>query len=100
MGSAIRSHFSDPRILLLTARRIVELRSSWGRDMVFGEAFRPNRSITGSVWSAIMVAWAVLFIVAWICSSVYLVPLPLQVLSALGRAITGDGLIYELWTSM
>lgn len=63
-------------------------------------ALRPNHSVTSSVWSAIMAAWAGLIFGAWVLSSVYMVPPPLQVLSALGRAVTGDGLIYELWTSM
>jgi NitT/TauT family transport system permease protein len=62
-------------------------------------AFRPNRSVTKKVWATVMAAWALFILAAWVQSAVFLVPGPPQVLSALGRAIAHDGLIYEVWVS-
>lgn len=64
------------------------------------DVFRPNRSVAGAAWAAIVAAWAAAILVAWLASSAFLVPTPLEVLSALGGLVAGDGLLYELWQSM
>lgn len=64
------------------------------------DVFRPNRSVAGTAWAVVVTAWAAAILVAWLASSAFLVPTPLEVLSALGGLLTGDGLLYELWQSM
>lgn len=64
------------------------------------DALRPNRSVAGIAWVAIVAAWASAILLAWAAGSAYLIPTPFEVLSALGRLLTDDGLLYELWQSM
>lgn len=63
------------------------------------DALRPNRSVTGTAWAVVIIVWAAVMSIAWTASSAYLVPSPLEVLSALGRLLTEEGLLYELFQS-
>lgn len=62
-------------------------------------AFRPNRSLTGRVWTVILAGQAVMLLAAWSFGTRFLIPSPLEVLSGWLRMIQEEGLLYELGVS-
>lgn len=64
------------------------------------DAFRPNRVLSGRAWTVILTVQVSALVVAWTLGSAFLIPSPLDVLSAWGRLVREEGLLYELWGSM
>ncbi len=63
------------------------------------KAFLPNGSVSPSGRAAIVAAWAAIILGVWTLGSAFMVPSPLETLSALGRMLTQEGLLYELFQS-
>lgn len=63
-------------------------------------AFKPNKSLTGTAWTVLLIVESAVFIVAWVFGDTLSIPGPLDTLTMLGRLVRNDGLLYELWVSM
>ncbi len=61
--------------------------------------FTPNSPLSPASRSVIAAAWTALLLGAWTLGSALMIPSPLETLSALGRMLTQEGLLYELFQS-
>jgi NitT/TauT family transport system permease protein len=61
--------------------------------------FKAFDSTTKKVFTIILVVEAVLFFLAWMLSSVNLIPTPFEILGAWHKLASEDGLLIELWQS-
>lgn len=64
------------------------------------DAFRPNKSVTGTTWTIIIVAQLVLLLFVWSFGSAFLIPSPIEIGRAWVSLVVNDGMLYELWVSM
>lgn len=64
------------------------------------DAFRPNKSVTGTTWTIIITAQLALLLFIWSFGSAFLVPSPAEIGKAWLSLVTNDGLLYELWVSI
>ncbi len=64
------------------------------------DAFRPNARLSSRAWAVLLAVEGLLLLAAWSMGGALSVPGPLETLSALGRLVTRDGLLYELRVSM
>jgi len=62
--------------------------------------FTPNSPVSPGVRAAIAAAWAAIIVGLWSLGSALMIPSPLETLSALGRMLTQEGLLYELFQSL
>lgn len=64
------------------------------------DAFRPNKTITNTAWTVIIIVQVLILFFVWSLGSSYMVPSP----AAIGRSwldlVQNDGLLYELWVSI
>lgn len=63
-------------------------------------AFTPNASLTSRAWYLLLLVEAGLLLAAWVFGERFMVPGPGDVLSALVRLVSEEGLLYELGVSM
>jgi NitT/TauT family transport system permease protein len=64
------------------------------------DSFRPNKSITGTAWTVIIVAQIVLLLIIWSFGSAYMVPSPIEIGRAWLSLVQTQGLLYELGISI
>ncbi len=64
------------------------------------DSFRPNKSITGTAWTVIIIAQIVLLLVIWAAGSAYMVPSPIEIGRAWLSLVQDQGLLYELGISI
>lgn len=64
------------------------------------DAFRPNRSLTGTAWTLLLSVQVAVLVVAWCFGDVFLIPGPLDTLHAWVRLVREEGLLYELIGSL
>ena len=64
------------------------------------DAFRPNKSVTGTTYSIIIVVQLFLLLALWSFGSAFMVPSPVEIGRAWLSLVQNDGLLYELWVSM
>lgn len=64
------------------------------------DAFRPNKSVTGTTWTVIIVIQLVLLLLVWSFGSSFMVPSPAEIGRAWLSLVENDGLLYELWVSI
>lgn len=64
------------------------------------DAFRPNKSVTGTTYSAIIVVQLALLLVLWSLGSAFMIPSPAEIGRAWLSLVTNEGLLYELWVSI
>lgn len=64
------------------------------------DAFRPNKSITGTAFTVIVVVQIALLLTVWSLGSAYMVPSPAEIGRAWLSLVQTQGLLYELWVSV
>jgi len=64
------------------------------------DAFRPNKSVTGTTWTIIITAQIALLLIIWSFGSTFLMPSPIAVGRAWLFLIQEEGLLYELGVSI
>jgi NitT/TauT family transport system permease protein len=63
------------------------------------DAFRPNKNLSAKAWTILLVIEVAILGVAWSLGDSLSIPGPLDTVQALGRLITQEGLLFELWVS-
>lgn len=61
------------------------------------DAFRPNKKLSRKAWTAILSVQAAFLWVAWTAASRWSIPGPLEIISAVGRLIREDHILYEFF---
>ena len=64
------------------------------------DAFRPNKSITGTTLTLIIVVQTLLLLTIWSFGSAFLIPSPIEIGKAWVSLVTQQGLLYELGVSI
>lgn len=64
------------------------------------DAFKPNKSVTGTTWTIIIVVQLALLLLVWSFGSAFLIPSPAEIGRAWVSLVVNDGMLYELWISM
>lgn len=63
-------------------------------------AFRPNKSVSSTTWTVIIIVQIALLLVVWSLGSTYMIPSPIEIGRAWVSLVQTQGLLYELWVSI